>query len=107
MNKELVGKFNNHTFTRGSTILKTKYYNLQKLIIQHLPIKEKVKKMEINRLRNGLIVDVLTSVGIQENVKFGGNVVKVHEGANCRKKFKKSPFKKVFDEFIELRQKYK
>ena len=73
MNDELVKKFNNQTFNRGSAILKNKYYNPKNLIVQHLPNKERVNKMEINRMRNGYIVDYLTSVDIQEIVKIGGN----------------------------------
>ena len=44
MNDELVEKFNNQTFTKGCAVLKSKYYNPRDLIVQHLPIKEKVKK---------------------------------------------------------------
>ena len=44
MNDELVEKFNNQTFTQGSGILKVKYYNPKNLIVQHLPVKEEVKK---------------------------------------------------------------
>ena len=43
MNNELVEKFINQTFTRGSTFLKIKYYNPRDLIVQHLPVKEKKK----------------------------------------------------------------
>ena len=39
MNDELVEKFNNDNFTRGSANLKIKYYNSKNLIVQHLPIK--------------------------------------------------------------------
>ena len=53
MNDELVEKFNNQTFTKGSAFLKTKYYNPRGLIFQQLPVKEKEKKIEINRMRNG------------------------------------------------------
>ena len=69
MNDKLVNKFNNQNFNQGSAILKTKYYNPQNLIVQHLPIKEKEKKIEINSMRNGYIIDTLTSVDIQEIVK--------------------------------------
>ena len=48
MNDELVDKFNNQTFTQGSAILKVKFYNPKNLIVQHLPLKEKVKKIEVN-----------------------------------------------------------
>ena len=65
MNNELVEKFNNQTFTQASAILKIKYFNPKNLIVQHLPVKEKEKKIEINRMRIGYITQVLTSVDIQ------------------------------------------
>ena len=77
MNNELVNKFNTGKFNQGSAILKIKYYNPKNLIVQHLPIKEKVIKMEINRMRNGYIIDTLTSVDIQEIVKIGGKVIQI------------------------------
>ena len=55
MNDQLVEKFNTQTFTQGSAFLKIKYYNPENLIVQHLPVKEKVKKIEVNRMRNGYI----------------------------------------------------
>ena len=100
-------KFNNKTFTQGSAILKIKYYLPKNLIVQHIPVKERVKKMDINRMRNGYIVDTLTSVDIQEIVKIGGKVIQIYEGVLYRENFKISPFKKVIDELFELRQKYK
>ena len=65
MNNEIVEKFNNQTFTQGSAFLKIKYYNPRDLIVQHIPVKEKEKKIEINRLRNGYIIEHLTCVDIQ------------------------------------------
>ena len=53
INIDLVEKFIIQTFTRGSAILKIKYYNPKNLIVQHLPVKEKEKKFENNRMRNG------------------------------------------------------
>ena len=44
MNDELVGKFNHKDFNQGSAILKVKYYIPKNLIVQHLPVKEKVNK---------------------------------------------------------------
>ena len=44
MNDELVEKFNSGNFNQGSAILKIKYYNPKNLIVQHLPIKERVSK---------------------------------------------------------------
>ena len=107
MNNELVEKFNNQTFTRGSAFLKIKYYNPRDLIVQHLPVKEKEKKIEINRMRNGNIVNTLTSVDIQEIVKIGGKVIEIYEGVIYREYFKVSPFRKVIDKLFALRQKYK
>ena len=47
MNDEIVEKFNTQTFTQGSTILKVKYYNPRNLFVQHLPVKERVKKLKL------------------------------------------------------------
>ena len=107
MNKYLVHRFNNQTFTQGSAILKIKNYNPKNLIVQHIPIKEKEKKIEINRMRNGYIIDTLTSVDIQEIVKLGGKVVEIYEGVIYKENFKVSPFRKVIDILFKLRQKYK
>ena len=107
MNDDLVEKFNNQTFTQGSAILKIKYYNPKNLIVQHLPVKENEKKIELNRMRNGYITQVLTAVDIQEIVKIGSKVIEIFEGVIYRENYKVSPFKKVIDEIFELRKKYK
>ena len=107
MKNSLVEKFINQTFTRGSAIKKFKYHNPKNLIVQHLPVKEREKKIEINRMRNGYIVDVLTSVDIKEIVKIGEEVAKIYEGVIYRENFKVPPSKKVIDNLFELRQKYK
>ena len=107
INDELVNKFINQTFNKGSTILKIKYYNPKKLIVQHLPVKEKEKKIELNRMRNGYIVDTLTSVDIQEIVKIGGKVIEIYEGVIYQENFKVNPFRNVIDILFKLRQKYK
>ena len=77
MNDELVEKFNTGNFTQGSAILKNKNYNPKNLIVQHFPVKEKEKKIESNRTRNGYIIDHLTPVDIQENVKIGFKIVEI------------------------------
>ena len=76
MNDEIVNQFNTKTFTK-SAILKIKYYNPLDIVLQHIPVKEEVNKVEVNRLRNGYIIDVLTSVDIQEIVRIGGKVIEV------------------------------
>ena len=63
--------------------------------------------MELNRMRNGYIVDVLTSVEIQEIVEIGGKVIEVYEGGIYREEFEVSPFKEVIDLLFERRQNYK
>ena len=107
MDNELVEKFLNQTFTQGSAILKIKYYNPKNLIVQHLPVKEKEKKIEINCMRNGYITQVLTSVDIQEIVKVGGRVIEIYEGVIYTENFIINPFEKVITKLFALRQKYK
>ena len=103
MNDDLDENFNKQTSFEGSAILKFRFYNPKDLIVQHLPVEEREKKIEINRMRNGSIIVTLTSIDVQEIVKIGGKVVEIYEGVNDTKYFILSPFKKV----IELRQKYK
>ena len=110
MNKTYVEAFKNQTFNQDgdeSAILTIKYYNPPNLIFQHLPVKEKVKKVEVNRMRNGYIVDTLTSVDNCEIVEIGGKVVEIYEGVIYRKNFKISLFKKVIEKLFVLRQKDK
>ena len=108
MNNVYVEAFNNQTFNQDrdeSAILRIKYYNPSNLIFQHLPVKENVKNVEVNRMRNGYIIDVLTSVYIQEIVKIGGKVIEIYEGVIYRENFKVSPFRKVIEKLFALRQK--
>ena len=72
-----------------------------------MPVEEKVKKIEINRLRNGYIIDTLTSVDNCETVEMGGKVIENYEGVNYRENFKISPFRKVIEKMFALRQKCK
>ena len=107
MNDKLVKKLNIGNFNQGSAFLKFKSYNPKNLIVQHLPVKEREKKIEISRMRNGYNIDHLTSVEIQETFRIGGKVIQVYEGVIYREKFKESPFKKVIDALFTSRQKYK
>ena len=107
MNDELVEKFISGNFSQGSAILKIKYLNPKNLVVQHHPIKERVNKTELIRMRNGYIIDHLTSVDIQEIVKIGGKVIEIYEGVIYRENFKVSPFRKVIDKLFALRLKYK
>ena len=110
MIKTYVDAFNNQTFNRDgdeSAILRIKYYNPRDLIFQHLPVKEKVENVEVNRMRNGYIIDTLISVDICEIIKTGGRVIEIYEGVIYRENFKISPFRKVIEKLFALRQKYK
>ena len=87
--------------------MKNKYYNPKKLIVQHLPVKKKEKKNEITLMRNGYIIDILTSVDIQKIAKIDGQENEIYEGVIYRENFKVTPFRKVIDNLFALRQKYK
>ena len=110
MNNVYVEAFNDQTFNQDgdeSAILRIKYYNSPNLLFQHLPVREKVKKIEVNRMRNGYIVDTLTTVDICEIVKMGGRVIQIYEGVIYRENFKISPFRKIIEKLFASRQKYK
>ena len=107
LNDELVEKFSNGSFSRGSGILKTKYFNPKNLIVQHLPVKEKESKIETICIRNAYIIDTLTCVDVHKIVKIGGNVIEIHEGVTYRESFKVIAFRKVIDKLFALGQKYK
>ena len=95
MKKTYVDAFNNPIFNedgKESAIIKLKYCNLPNLILQHLPVKEKVKNLEVNSIKNVYIIDTLTSVDICEIVKIGGRVIETYEGVIYRENFKISPF---------------
>ena len=105
-----VKAFNNQTFNEDgdeSAILTIEYYNPPDRLFHNLPVKEKVKKLEVNRMRKGYIIDTLMSVDIQEIVKIGGKVTEIYEGVIYRENFKVSPFRKVIEKLFALRQKYK
>ena len=106
MKNDLVENFNIQTFTQGSATLKIKYHNPPNLVVQHLPVQEKLKKSEINRMRNGYIVDDVTSVDIFEINEIGGKTFEIYKGFICRENLRVSLFEKVNDNLFGLRQKY-
>ena len=109
MNYVYLEAFNIQTHNQDgdeSAILTIKYYNPLNLIFQHLPVKERVKNIGVNRMRNGYIIDTLISVDIQEIVKIGGKMIEIYEGVIYRENFKISPFRKIIDKVIALRRKY-
>ena len=58
-------------------------------------------------MRNGYIVDTLTSVDICGTVKIGGKVIEIYKGVIYRENFKISTFRKVIEKLFALRRKYK
>ena len=110
LNDVYVEAFNHQTFSEDgneSAILAIKHFNPPDLIFQLLPVKEKVKKIEVNRMGNGYIISTLTSVYIQEIVELGGKVIEIYEGVIYRENFKVSSFRKVIENLFALRQEYK
>ena len=107
MNDELVENSKNQIFTQGSAFLKIKYCNPKRLTVQHLPVKERVYKVEVNRMRNGYFIDTLTIVDIQEFVKIGGKVIEICEGVIYQEKLKVSPFREVIDNLFSVKHTYK
>ena len=88
---KLFEKFITVTFTQDGAILKVLYDNPSDLVFQHIPVREKVRKTEINRMRNGFFIDKLNSIDIQQFAKLGGKVTKLNENVFYRGKFKLSP----------------
>ena len=64
-NKQTNKQTNRHT----KVIAISRFSRDKNLIVQHLPVKEREKKIEMSRMRNGYIIDTLTSVDIQEMLK--------------------------------------
>ena len=59
MNDVYVEAFNNQAFNQDgdeSALLRIKYYYPPDLIFQQLPVKEKVKNIEVKRMRNEFII---------------------------------------------------
>ena len=75
--------------------MKIKYYNPPNSIVQKLPVKEKVKYIEFNPMKNSYFVDISTSVDLQETVKIEREVTQIYEDVEYRENFELSPFRKV------------
>ena len=96
-----------------SAFLTIKYHNPANLVFQHLPIKEKIKNPyknnrleEINRMRNGIIIDTLTSVDIVEIVKCRGVILQVYEGFFCHN-LEYNPYTEFVTDMFEKRDIFK
>ena len=83
--------------------------NSQKKPFNISPLKSvrRKKKNENVLMRNGYIIDHLTSVDIQQIVKIGGKVIEIYEGVIYRENFKVNLFRKVIARLFALRQRFK
>ena len=115
MNESICTLFNSGKWNElnRSAFLTIKYHNPENLIFQHLPIKEKInnpyknKRLEeINRMRNGIIIDTLTSVDIVEIVKYGGEVLEVYEGFFCYN-LEYNPYTEIVTDMFQKRDMFK
>ena len=57
-------------------------------------------------MRNGYIVDDVTSVDIFEINEIGGKTFEIYKGVSCQENFRVSLFEKVNDNLFGLRQNY-
>ena len=55
-------------------------------------------------MRNGYLIDVLTSLDFQELFKFGRKVIEIYEGVIYRQNFKKTPFTEIIEKFFVQKQ---
>ena len=111
MNEAICYLFNSGKWNQlnRSAFLTIKYHNPENLIFQHLPIKEKINNPyknnrleEINKMRNGVIIDTLTSVDIVEIVKNGGVILEIYEGFFCHN-LEYNPFTEFVTDMFEKR----
>ena len=96
-----------------SAFLTIKYHNPENLIFQHLPIKEKINNPyknnrleEINRMRNCIIIDTLTSIDIVEIVKYGSEILHIYEGFFCHN-LEFNPYTEFFTDMFQKRDLFK
>ena len=71
MKDEVVEKLNAQKCIQGTVLLKVLYYNPSDSVFLHLPVGEEIEKTEINRLKDGYIIDTLTNVASRENFILG------------------------------------
>ena len=102
MNDVFVSDFNNKTFNQdgNDSALSKKNITIHQSLHLNTCRLKKVENIEVNRMRNGYIIDTLTSFDICEVAKVGGKVIEIYEGVIYRENFKISPFRKVIEKFL-------
>ena len=105
-NDEFVDANNIQSFTKGGAVFIIKLYNPKDILLNRVPIKEKVGLVEIIRLKSGNSTNILTSVDIQEIAKIDGKVFEIY-GEILGKEHLKVFFLKTFvEELFQSRLKY-
>ena len=69
MKNVYVEAFKKQTFNQDvseSAILEIECYDSPNLILRHLPVKENGKNIEVNRMRNGCLIDTSTSINSEK-----------------------------------------
>ena len=56
-NRKIFGFKNTEDLTASSGLVEIKYFYPENIILQHVPVTEKVGKQEVNKLRVGFITD--------------------------------------------------
>ena len=65
----------------------------------------KIKKNDaLIRFRNGIIHDTISHVDIQENIKAGGEIIKIYEGIVFVKNLEVNPYKEFVIRLFILRK---
>ena len=115
MNESICTLFNSGKWNElnRSAFLTVKHHNPEDWIFQHLSIKEKIENPyknnrleEINRMRNGIIIDTLTNVDIVEIVKYGGVILEVYEGFFCHN-LEYNPYTEFVTDMFQKRDMFK
>ena len=101
MNHDIAEKVKNQTFAEGSADLKVLYNNPSDSIIQHLPVREKVKWTLTAMMKDSYIMGKLPTVNIKEIVWSGCKVMKTYEGVICQEIFEKSLFGKIIETLLK------
>ena len=90
-----------------------KYHNLENLLFQHFTVKEKIlnkyennRLEEINRRRNDIRLDTLTSDDVVQIIKCGGVISEVFEGFFCQN-LEYNPYKKLVTDVFGKRNLFK
>ena len=108
---KMLNLFNTQKFRPRTGVFRVKYSNPKDLFFQHVPIKEKIilrikqglQQHEVSRMRNGTIIDTLTSVDIQEIVRTGGKILEIYDGIIFRENYSTSPFKSYIEKLFNKR----